>query len=270
MVDESQADLVNWANDKPPLLAAATITIGAASAAVRELLACLDTDDLQRLWGDPKLQRQCERYWLSPEAWAEDFAEAISQGMTTEQSAENVRFARSLARWLRTGQPPTSFRKSIERDASKLTRRRLRSGEAYCRRVAKVLLPLYINNLLPLTAPEPLVATGETYDGNQPGLPPLLFLMKVIVPCVAEFGRPPWPMFAAAIHRRRPSQVELLSLLRIDKQVLHHPRARAVLNDPARRQFWLPKIAKAILSRPRKRTRQEWKYRGARLIRRLF
>jgi hypothetical protein len=267
---KARQELAAWAEGKPPLLAAATITVGAASATVRELLAGLDSEDLQQLWGSPKLQRQCERYWLSPEAWAEDFAVAISQGMTAEESAENIRFARSVARWLRTGQPPASFRRNIECQVVKLTPRRLRSSEAYCRRVGKVLLPLYIENLLPLTAPEPLESTGETYNGNQPGLPSLHFLMKVIVPCVAEFGRPPWPMFAGAIHRRRPSQMELLSLLRIDKQVLHHPRVRAVVNDPARQQFWLPKIAKAILSRPRKRTRQEWKYRGARLIRRLF
>ncbi|CAN0534087.1 unnamed protein product, partial [Ectocarpus sp. 8 AP-2014] len=110
-------------------------------------------------------------------------------------------------------------------------------------------------------------AEAEQLRAKVKGSPSLVFLLRVVIPCVAEHGKTPWQLFATATHKNRPCIDSLEKLLLIDKRAHHHPSVLEVI-ESNRHHF--NHAAKALLLRPRKRSIQQWKYRSMRLAKHLF
>lgn len=80
-------------------------------------------------------------------------------------------------------------------------------------------------------APEPL--SEKAYDRTRQ-LPSVTFLVRVFLPAIVETGRTPQALFAAATNAGNPDLDALNHLVNIDREIIHLPEVRAILEQPSR------------------------------------
>lgn len=270
---KARRQLVDFVQKYPPALGWVAVELAAVAPMLATLMQAVreEPDWWPRL--PPVRDRSWWRFYSSAEHYTVECLRTVGFLEEDPEDDEELELEKWVRQWVRTfsrGKATPKLAQAIESLYSQMSEREWRSGVAYGTRVSRVLLPGLIEELtepLDEALSEEEKAEAELFRAWVKGCPSLVFFLRVVVPCVAEHGKTPWQLFAAATRKSRPCIDSLEKLLLIDKRVHHHPRVLEVI-ESSRRHF--SRAAKALLLRPRKRSTQQWKYRSMRLARHLF
>ena len=267
--NELTQDFIDWASDKPIALAPFAITVASSAEMIFQLMQLVGDDP--KHWPRPNasMYDDWNRYWESAESWAVDIAESLSTFEDEQEQKEFLHQVRVIARWLTSGNAPNSIRDAIRKQVQETTLRQAKSASNYFRR----LLRIGLNESLRFFVFKDKIEDQfceEELDHLTANNASVLFLMRVVAPCIAEEGRAPWGIFDKAVKGDKPDFQAIETLVRIDKQVIHDRYFRHFIEDPVYQQAALEIISPALLKNPAKRHLQWWKYRVAGLIRHAF
>lgn len=270
---EAKQAIVVMLGKYPPALAFVLVELAAVAPVFATVMQ--GVRDEPEWWPrlPPIRDRNWWRYYSSAESFTLECLRAVGFLEDDPEDDESTELEKWVRQWVRTlsrGKATPALAKAIETAVEQASLREWESMRAYVVRLSRILLPEVVDELTqPLEGvlEEEDRAEVEEFHALVRKSQSLVFLLRVVIPCIAEHGKTPWQLFAAATRKKLPCIDSLERLLLIDKRIHHHPRVREVI-ESSKRHF--ARAAKALLKRPRKRPVLQWKYRAMRLARHLF